>query len=211
MASVDIEVTQERKHAISAVEIGDITTQQINHAAPVVLRNPVAIVQTRHRRGMNPVAIMEVVIGQAGIAAETSRIPNHSSPIIVVIEETGTLARSRKPELQLAFKTVQQIVESVRVNLLSDGKQLCDSGQLLASEICVTGSEVISLVDDVIKQTLQRRGVVVWRPRQIWQDPIEDVRGRKRIAAPDPHRPTRACIGKAGIDASRQGSILMRV
>src|SRR5215813_14612593 len=120
MARVDVEVAQEWEHRISAIDTGDIPAQQIDHAAPVVLRNPVAIVQAHHRRGMNPVAIMEVVIGQAGIAAETSRVPNHSSPIIVVIEEAGILARGGKPELQLAFETVQQVVESVRVNLLSD-------------------------------------------------------------------------------------------
>src|SRR5262245_46871175 len=179
MARVDIEVAQEREHAISTIYAGDIPAQQINHAAPVVLRNPVAIVQAHHRSGMDPVAIMEVVISQARIAAETSRVANHSSPIIVVIEKTGILTRGGKPELQLALQAVQQVVESVRVNLLSDGEELGDSSHLLATEIRVTGSVVISLVDDVIKQTLQRRGIVVRRPRQIWQDAIEGVRGRE--------------------------------
>src|SRR5215471_1057909 len=113
------------------------------------------------------------------IAAETCRVADHSSPIIVVIEETGILTRGCKPELQLAFKTVQQVVESGRVLLLSDGKELGDSSNLLAAEIRVSGSVVISFVDDAIKQPLQRRGVVVWRPRQIWQHAIEGVRGRE--------------------------------
>src|SRR5262249_24765854 len=43
VARVDIEVTQEREHAVSTVDTGDIPKQQINHATPVVLRNPVAI------------------------------------------------------------------------------------------------------------------------------------------------------------------------
>src|SRR6266540_4347265 len=118
-------------------------------------------------------------IDHAGIAAETCRVANHSSPIIVVIEETGILTGGGKPELQLAFEAVQQVVESVRVLLLSYGKELGDSSHLLATEIRVSGSVVISLVDDAIKQPLQRRGVVVRRPRQIWQDAIECVRGRE--------------------------------
>src|SRR5262249_2893137 len=100
------------------------------------------------------VAIMEVVICQAGIAAEACRVANHSSPIIVVIEEAGILTGGGKPELQLAFKTVQQAVESVRVLLLSGGKEMGDSSHLLAAEIRVSGSVVISLVDDAIKQPL---------------------------------------------------------
>src|SRR5499426_4419486 len=179
MARVDVEVTQEWEHTISAIDTGDVPAQQIDHAAPVVLRNPVAIVQAHHRRGVNPIAIMEVVIGQAGIAAETCRVADHSSPIIVVIEETGILTGGGKPELQLAFEAVQQVVESVRVLLLSDGKELGDSSHLLAAEICVTGSVVIPLVDDAIKQSLQRRSAVVRRPWQIWQDAIEGICGRE--------------------------------
>src|SRR5215475_5402123 len=161
MARVDVEVAQEWEHTISAIDTGDVSAQQIDHAAPVGLRNPVAIVQAHHRRGVNPIAIVEVVIGQAGIAAETCGISNQTSPIIVVIEETGILTGGGKPELQLAFKTVQQVVESVRVLLLSDGKELGDSSHLLAAEIRVPGSVVISFVDDAIKQSLQRRAVVV--------------------------------------------------
>src|SRR5262249_33922746 len=96
-----------------------------------------------------------------------------SPPIIVVIKETGILTGGSKPELQLAFKTVQQVVESVRVLLLSDGKELGDSGHLLATEIGVPGSVVISLVDDSIKQPLQRRGGVVWRRGKYGRTPLK--------------------------------------
>src|SRR5262245_15177187 len=99
MARVNIEVSQKREHTISAIDAGDVPAQQIDHAAPVVLRNPVAIVQAHHRGRVYPVAIMEVVIGQAGVAAETCRIPDQTSPITVVIEKVGVLTGGGKPEL----------------------------------------------------------------------------------------------------------------
>src|SRR5215470_4395246 len=97
---------------------------------------------------MDPVAIMEMVIVQGVVAAETSRISDQRSPIIVVIEQIGALAIGIQPGLQLCFETREQAVERSLIALLGDGKQLRDSIQLFAQEISITPGEMIALVDD---------------------------------------------------------------
>src|SRR5262245_36287054 len=122
---------------------------------------------------------MEMMVIQGVVAAETSRISNQGSPIIVVIVKITGLAVRIEPGLQLAFETAEQVVECVRITLLSDRKQLGDAVQLLSQKIGISGREVITLIDDSVKQALKCCGIVVCRPGQIWQHAIECIPGRE--------------------------------
>src|SRR5262245_9012081 len=143
MTRIDIEIAQEGKEAVEPVDTGNISTQEIDHPAPVVLRNPGAIIEPDHCRRMNPVAIMEMMIVQPVVAAETPRIPYQSSPGVIVVEQSGAFAIGIEPALHLALETTEQTVECILIARLGEWKHLGDSIKLFAQEIGISGREVI--------------------------------------------------------------------
>jgi len=177
-------VAQERKHGVVAHRSSDITSQQVDHAAPVVRLNPGGVQQTHDGSGVNPVSVVKVVIVQCHVAAKGGGISDKSSPVAVVIEHIGVLVigGAVEPILQLVLQAGLQIIGcgSVAGNP-GNGEQVRDAGQIFPYVVGVSAStaladrKVIGFVGNRIDERSKSSIVGISRIGKERQDAVEYI------------------------------------
>ena len=91
---VRVEVSQERVLRIAAIHGSSITNELVDHSAIAIIRCPRRIVLGDGRRGIDPVAPVEMVVVEFRLRPVTRRVADHRSPVFVVVEDPTRLPRS---------------------------------------------------------------------------------------------------------------------
>ncbi|MNJ65636.1 hypothetical protein D3C77_616580 [compost metagenome] len=89
MAGIRVKVAEIREHGVIAVYICNIANEQLDHPAPAGITSPILIRSGNLRRCFNEISIMEMMIVQFIGCSVAIWVPDHGSPIVIVVEDIG--------------------------------------------------------------------------------------------------------------------------
>ena len=109
MALIGVEVAHKREIAAAALRRGDVGRQQVDHATPVVRCGPGRVAQGQLGCGMDPVAIVEVMVVHVRDTAVLVRIADHGAQSLVLDEVAAGIVAT-KPGLETLTQGGQFLV-----------------------------------------------------------------------------------------------------
>ena len=116
VALIRIKVAQKWKVGRTALRVGNVIQQQLDHAAPALVGGPGRVAQGDLGGSAYPVAIGEVVVVELFYGEELFRVASHRALPLVQVEIGAAFAC--KPLLGTPFHQGQQLVTRLQVALL---------------------------------------------------------------------------------------------